>query len=77
MFTDSKSLFDVIKIFSTTAEKRLMIDIKSVRISFNAHDITNVVLVRSETSPVDSFTKIWDYSSLDSIIEENNCNFLI
>lgn len=75
MFTDSKSLFDVITKCSITAEKRLMIDITSVRNAFNAHEISNVGLVRSENNPADAFTKVTKCPALEMILEANHCNF--
>ena len=68
MFTDSKSLFDVIVKNSTTAERRLMIDIKDVRESYEQLKISNVGFVRSEDNPADALTKAKTCSALNRIL---------
>lgn len=77
MLTDSKSLFDVIKKCSTTAEKRLMIDIKVVRQAYEKFEFSGVGFVRSDNNPADSFTKHKPNSALMKIIHTNKCNFEI
>jgi len=55
MFTDSKSLFDVITKCSITTEKRLMIDIKSVREAYDRQEGSDVGFLRSEFNAADTF----------------------
>ena len=74
MFTDSKQLFDVITKNTFTAEKRLMIDVYSIRNAFNARDITNVGHVKSENNPADPFTKLCSNKCLTGLIENNETN---
>ena len=50
IMTDSRSLFDVIVRNSTTSDRRLMIDIKDVRESYESQKISHVGFVRSKTT---------------------------
>ena len=68
MMTDSRSLFDVIVRNSNTSERRLMIDIKDVRESYESQKISNVGFVRSEDNPADAFTKSKHCDALESIL---------
>ena len=68
MLTDSRSLFDVIVKNSTTSERRLMIDIKDVRESYEHQLISNVGFVRSEDNPADAFTKPKHCDALQRIL---------
>lgn len=68
MFTDSKSLFDVIKKNSTTAERRLMTDIKDVREAYEQQRISNVGFVCSENNLTDAFTKEKPCDALNRIL---------
>ena len=72
IFTDSKSLFDVITQCKTMAEKRLMIDIKGVRQAFDSEEITNVGLVASEHNPADAMTKITKCEALLKILDDQD-----
>ena len=72
MLTDSRSLFDVIVKNSTTAERRLMIDIKDVRESYEQQLISNVGFVRSADNPADAFTKVKHCDSLHRILSTGN-----
>jgi hypothetical protein len=58
LFTDSKTLFDVITRARYTTETRLMIDISASREAFNERLISNIGLIKSEFNPADSLTKI-------------------
>ena len=58
MFTDSKSLFDVIVRASTTSERRLMIDISATRQAYERHEIADIGLISSEYNLADCMTKI-------------------
>jgi hypothetical protein len=57
MYTDSKCLFDVLTKGSTTAERRLQIDIAMARESFQRNWIANVALVPSAENLADGLTK--------------------
>ena len=73
MLTDSKSLFDVITKYSHTAEKRLMIDITSVRDAYNMEEISNVGFVRTAYNPADAFTKVDKCQALETILSTGSC----
>lgn len=75
MFTDSKSLFDIITKCSGTTEKRLLIDIKAVREAYERFEVSDVGFVRSENNPADAFTKIKCNSALFKILKNNKCDF--
>ena len=75
MFTDSKSLFDIITKCGSTTQKRLLIDVKSVREAYNNHEVSDVGFLRSEHNPADSFTKISANESLQRILSHNKVDF--
>ena len=58
IFTDSKTLFDVIVRGSTTRERRLMIDIYATRQAYRRDEIADIGLIRSEYNLADCMTKI-------------------
>ena len=74
LFTDSRSLFDVIKKSSSTSEKRLMIDITSVRKAYENQEISDVGFVRSNHNPADALTKTSKCKALDTIIHTGKCD---
>lgn len=69
MYTDSKSLFDTIITRSQTSEKRLLIDISSVREAYRKKEISNVAWVRSEYNLADALTKESKENILNSVLE--------
>lgn len=69
LFTDSKSLFDVISKGSKTSEKRLMLDIAAAREGFKDELISNIGLVRSKHNIADGLTKEMNQSALRNILE--------
>lgn len=68
MFTNSKSPFNVIVMKYTTAERRLMIDIKEVHESYENLKISHVGFVHSENHPAEVFTKAKPFQALYSIL---------
>ena len=68
IMTDSRSLFDVIVRNSTTSDRRLMIDIKDVRESYESQKISHVGFVRSEDNPANAFTKSKHCDALERIL---------
>ena len=70
LYTDSKSLFDVITKNSVTTEKRLMIDVRSVREAYVNMELNNVAWIRSEYNPADALTKVKDNLVLTKAIDE-------
>ena len=69
MLTDSKSLFDIITKSSTTREKRLLIDIATVRNAYNNNELSKVGNILSNQNPSDAFTKVGKCKALISILE--------
>ena len=57
IFTDSKCLFDTITKLSTVAEKRLLIDIATIRESYSTGDLTNVAHILSKFNIADALTR--------------------
>lgn len=71
MFTDSLSLFDVLTKATVTTEKRLMIDLKTVKDSYKCQEIENICHVRSEFNPADALTKVKRNLLLEQFLETN------
>ena len=55
--TGSKSLYDCLVKLGTTQEKRLMIDVMSLRQSYKRREITKVKWIHGYHNPADSMTK--------------------
>lgn len=77
MFTDSKSLFDIITKCTSMTEKRLLIDVKAVREAYEKFEVSDVGFVRSENNPADSFTKMRPNDALNRILHFNKSDFKI
>lgn len=73
MFTDSKSLFDVLTKCSITTEKRLMIDIKTVREAYDRQEVSDVGFLRSEFKAADTFTKVGHNKALANVLAQQRC----
>ncbi len=58
MFTDSLSLFDVLTRAKVTTERRLMIDLQTVKESYDKKEINHVSFIRSEYNIADALTKV-------------------
>lgn len=58
MRTNSLSLFDVLTKATVTTEKRLMIDLQTVKDSYRNNEINNVAFILSENNLSDKFTKV-------------------
>ena len=70
LYTDSKSLFDVISKGSRTAEKRLMLDIAAAREGFLKHEISDIGFVRTKFNLADGLTKRMQQSALRKVLSE-------
>ena len=57
VYTDSKYLFDMIMKLSSVSEKRLLINIASIREEYTSGRLSNVAHVSSEFNFTDPFTK--------------------
>ena len=74
MFTDSKSLFDVIVRASMTSERRLMIDISATREAYERHEIADIGLIGSEHNLADCMTKIMAPKQLLHVLSTKKLN---
>ena len=74
--TDSKSLYDCLVKLGTTNEKRLMIDVMSLRQSYERREITEVRWIKGENNPADSMTKTKPCSALKTLIDTNRINLI-
>jgi hypothetical protein len=68
MYTDSLSLFDVITKSSTTAEKRLMIDLVVVRDAYDRMEIEQLAFLRTYYIPAVALTKVSRNTYLETIL---------
>jgi hypothetical protein len=68
MYTDSLSLFDVVTKLSTTAEKRLMIDLVVVREAYDRVEIARFAFLRTNWNPADALTKVSRNTYLETIL---------
>jgi hypothetical protein len=67
-YTDSLSLFDVITQSSTTAEKRLVIDLVVVREAYDRMEIAQLAFLRTNWNPADALTKVSRNTYLETIM---------
>lgn len=65
MYTDSDSLFKVIKKSTTTTERRLMIDIRAAREAYQREEISDIAWIRGDQNPADGLTKKSPCSALN------------
>ena len=69
--TDSRSLYDCLVKLGTTREKRLMIDIMSLRQSYEQREITEVRWIDGKDNPADSMTKSTPCTALKTLVNTN------
>jgi hypothetical protein len=62
------SLFDVITKASTTAEKRLMIDLSVLKQAYGRSEVETIGFVRTEHNPADMLTKVTRCTILHNIL---------
>ena len=75
--TDSYSLYECLVKLGTTKEKRLMIDIMSLRQSYEKRELYEIRWIDGADNPADAFTKRNPNKSLKSIIEANTAQIRI
>jgi hypothetical protein len=75
--TDSKSLYDCIICLGTTAEKRLMIDIMSLRESYEQREISEVRWINGKDNPANACTKQAPNQALESFVSSNRLTIKI
>ena len=69
--TDSKSLYECLVKLGTTHEKRLMIDVMSLRQSYERREITEMRWIKGDNNPADSMTKNRPFAALRILIDTN------
>lgn len=69
--TDSKSLYDCLVRLGTTLEKRLMVDVMSLRQSYERREVTEVKWIHGSNNPADSMTKLKPSRALRDLIDNN------
>ena len=74
LYTDSKSLFDVISKGTRTSEKRLMLDIAAAQEGFSKKEISDIGFVRSEENIADGLTKRMSQRTLVQVIKNGKLN---
>jgi hypothetical protein len=67
-YTDSLSLFDCITKSSTTAKKRLVIDLVVVREAYDRMKIEQLAFFRTNWNPADALTKVSRNTYLETIM---------
>ncbi|KAI1002055.1 hypothetical protein K3495_g6147 [Podosphaera aphanis] len=72
--TDSQSLYDCLVKLGNTQEKRLMIDIMSLRQSYEWHQITEIRWIDGRSNSVDAMTKSQPCPALTSLVDTNRLN---
>jgi len=71
IYTDSKSLYDCLVKLGSTQEKRLMIDIFSLRQAYERREILEIVWIDGKYNIADAMTKEKCTNSLKALIETN------
>jgi hypothetical protein len=74
LVTDSKSLYDCLIRLGTTVEKRLMIDVMTLRQSYKRRQITEVKWISEINNSANSMIKAKSFSTLKSVIDINQIN---
>jgi hypothetical protein len=69
--TNSKSLYECLVKLGTTQEKRLMVDIMTLRQSYERREITEVVWIDGKFNPADAMTKAQPCQALQNLIDSN------
>lgn len=75
--TDSHSLYDCLVKLGTTHEKRLMIDILSLRQSYERREITEILWIAGGKNPADAMTKSKPCDALQRLIDTNKLDLQV
>ena len=71
VYTHSLSLYECIVKLGTTKEKRLMIDILSIRQSYERRELTEMRCIDGARNPADAMTKANPNKALQELIDTN------
>ncbi len=71
VFTDSYSLYECLVKLGTTKEKRLMIDIMSIRQSYERRELQEIRWINGHDNPADAMTKATPNKALGRFLEAN------
>ncbi len=74
LVTDSKSIYDCLIQLEITVEKRLMIDVMTLRQCYERREITEVKWVHGANNSVDSMIKPKSSTTLKTVIDINQIN---
>lgn len=69
--TDSKSLYECLVKLGSTTEKRLMVDIMSLRESYENREISEVRWINGKDNPADALTKKSPNNALSTLVSTN------
>ncbi|KAF2741648.1 hypothetical protein M011DRAFT_472908 [Sporormia fimetaria CBS 119925] len=75
--TDSYSLYECLVKLGTTNEKRLMIDIMSLRQSYERREIAEIRWINGHDNPADAFTKATPNRALERFIDTNELSIRV
>lgn len=75
--TDSRSLYECLVKLGTTHEKRLMIDIMSLRESYENREIAEVRWINGKDNPADACTKKTPNTALERLVSTNQLSIKI
>jgi hypothetical protein len=74
LYIDSKSLYDCLIKLETTQEKRLMIDVMSLRQFYERREVIEVKWIHDHNNSADVMIKIRAFFALKTIIDKNRIN---
>lgn len=77
LFTDNKTLFDVVSKGSRTSEKRLMLDIACTREGFKKMEINDIGLIRSVDNIADGLTKVMSQAKLQTVLKSGSLDVTV
>jgi hypothetical protein len=71
IYTDSRSLYKCLVKLSTTAEKRLMVDVMALRQAYERREIMYIVWINAKSNVADALTKHKANTALKKLIDTN------
>lgn len=77
LYTNFKSLYDYLVKLETTQEKELIVDVRSLHLSYKQQEITEVNWIHGLHYPADSITKVKSLLALKILININHININI